>query len=86
MSRQLELAIADMEAQEEKAEQRQEILNETKPTVVAEEEKNYPEKEKKTLISQSIFAVLNFIPKTKKQPNKMRLFHSPLLQEVGVRW
>ena len=42
----MELALADMEAHEEKAERRKEILNETKPTIVAEEEINYPEKEK----------------------------------------
>ena len=41
------LALAEMEAQEEIAEQRQEILNETTPTTVAEEEVSYPEKESK---------------------------------------
>ena len=43
----IDLALADMEAQEEKAEQRQEILNETRTTIVAEEETPYEEKEKR---------------------------------------
>ena len=42
----IELALADMEAHEEKAEQRQEILNETRPTIVSEDVIPYPEKEK----------------------------------------
>lgn len=48
----IELALAEMEAQEEKSEQRQEILNETRAKVIAseeaepqkEEDKNSPDK------------------------------------------
>jgi hypothetical protein len=43
----IDLALAEMEAQEEINEQRQEILNETPPTIVAEAEVPYPEKEDK---------------------------------------
>ena len=42
----IDLALADMEAQEEKAEQRQEILNETRTTIVSEDVTPSPEKEK----------------------------------------
>lgn len=44
----IELAIAELEAQQEITEQRQEILNETAPTKIAEEEAPYPEKENKS--------------------------------------
>lgn len=42
----IELAIADMETFTEKTEQRQEILNETRTTVIAEEEEESQEKDK----------------------------------------
>ncbi len=42
----MELAIADMESFEEKVEQRQEILNETRTTVIEEEAEHPQEKEK----------------------------------------
>lgn len=43
----IELAIADMESQEQLTEQRQEILNETTPIKVAEAEVPYQEKDDK---------------------------------------
>ncbi len=42
----IDLAIAEMEAQEEKSEQRQEILNETRTTIVSEDITPYPENKK----------------------------------------
>ena len=42
----MELDIADMESFEEKAEQRQEILNEASSTVIEEEAEQHQEKEK----------------------------------------
>ena len=44
--RAIDLALAEMEAQEEKGEQRQEILNETRTTTISEDVTPYPQKEK----------------------------------------